>query len=261
MTLADRLRSAALDQRQAAIASVAAGAGVDADALDALAECLGHDRKAIQRPAADAFAALAARGAPVRDRLLRVVETGAPRQRWGAVYALARLGPLPPLALPVLLDGLGSADGDVRWATAELLQRLPEQEVLVARLRALTADGNAAQRKMALYCLRDLGARTPDVERAVSAALADGNRDVRLAAIATLARIASARAVAADRLLAMLADDDVGVRRAAAAALGTLGEATPAVCRALEIAAAGEDAALRRAAEGALRALGRPRPG
>jgi HEAT repeat protein len=257
VTLADRLRSAALDEQQAAIAAVTGGEVADADALDALAECLGHQRKAVQRPAAEAFAALAARGTPVEALLLRVVETGAARQRWGAVYALARFSRLPPAALPILLESLGSADGDLRWATAELLLRLPEQAVLVERLRELVAAGNPAQRKMALYCLRDLGARRPDVERAVLAALADGDRDVRLAAVTTLVRLASARDIAADRLIALLATDDLRVRRAAAAALGSLGESAPRVLAALEAAASGDDAALRRAAEGALRALGR----
>jgi HEAT repeat protein len=256
VTLADRLRSATLEERQAAIAAVAGGEGVDDDALDALAECLGHPRKGVQRPAADAFAALAARGMPVHALLLRVVDAGEPRQRWGAVYALARLGPLPPAALPILLDALGSDDGDLRWATVEMLLRLPERTTLVPCLRDLVAAGNAAQRKMALYCLRDLGARAPEVDDTVLAALADGNRDVRLAAVTTLARLASARDVAAERLLAMLAGDDERVRRAAAAALGTLGEASPRVVGALRAAAGGVDAALRRAAEGALRALG-----
>jgi HEAT repeat protein len=257
VTLADRLRSAVVEERQAAIGAVAGGERIDADAFDALAECLGHPRKAVQRPAADAFAALAGRGTPVHERLARIVEEGSPRQRWGAVYALARIGPLPPAAVPVLLEALGSDDGDMRWATAEMLLRLPEQAALVVRLRELIAAGNAAQRKMALYCLRDLGARTPEVEAAVLDALADEDRDVRLAAVTTLARLARVREVAAERLLVLLARDDVRVRRAVAAALGTLGEAAPRVLAALHSAAEGDDAALRRAAEGALRALRR----
>src|SRR5207247_4157532 len=108
----------------------------------------------------------------------------------------------PPAApLPALLETLGADDGDVRWAAAGILVRLRDRAALVGSLRALLASRNATQRKMALYCLRDLETRAPEVEQAVLHALGDADRDVRLAAIATLARLAPDRGGAAGRPL------------------------------------------------------------
>ena len=221
MTLADRLRSDAPDERRVAIAEIAARTAVDPGELESLVACLGHPAKAIQRPAADAFRALAEQGI--------------------AVEAL----------LTTALD-----DGDVRWAAAELIGRTEPRATAVAGLLPLVRSGNAPQRKMALYCLRDLEAAGEDVERAALAALDDADGGVRLAAMATLTRLAkSDRSAAAAGILKALNAEDPRERRAAAAALGDLGLDTDAVRAALENAARGEDASLRRAAERSLRKL------
>jgi HEAT repeat protein len=256
MTLADRLRSADPAERTAAIAEIGGRTAVDADDLAALAECLGHARKAVQRPAADACAALAARGIEVRPTVVAALASPLARQRWGAAFALARMGTPPPETLPVLLETLGGEDGDLRWAAAEILRRLPERPPVVEALVRLVRADNGAQRKMALYCLRDLGARGTEIEQAALWALGDAQHDVRLAAIAWLVRHASDRETVADRLLIALAGDDAQLSRAAAAGLGTLGERLPRVVSALRAACATPDPSLRRAAEGALRQLG-----
>jgi HEAT repeat protein len=261
MTLAERLRAPAPETRRAAIAALAEGGTVAPEELDALVECLGDAAKAVQRAAAEAFVPLAARGVDVGAVLERALVAGDPRRRWGAAFALALLGNAPASVLPVLLDALGAEDGDLRWAAAAIVGRVRDRTLLCAELRRLAAGGNAAQRKMALYCLRDLDLRAPEVEAAVVAALEDQAWDVRLAAIAALARIAIDRAGAAVRLVRALASDDVRVRRAAAAALGALGETSAVVLRALEAAAAAGDPSLRRAAGAALRLLGRPPSG
>jgi HEAT repeat protein len=256
MTLAKRLRSPDPGERGAAIAEIAARGAADADELTALAECLGHARKAIQRPAADACAALAARGVEVRPVLAAALGSPLARQRWGAAYALARMGVAPPETLPVLLETLGGEDGDLRWAAAEILRRLPERPSVIEALVPLVREGNGAQRKMALYCLRDLGVRGTELERAALGALDDAQHDVRLAALAWLVRHASDREAVANRLLIALAGDQPQLARASAAGLGTLGERAPRVVAALRAACATPDPALRRAAEGALRQLG-----
>jgi len=256
MTLADRLCSADPEERSAAIAEIAARKHVAPSELEALAGCLGHARKAIQRPAADACVALAAHGIDVRPVLGVALGSPLARQRWGAAFALARLGDPPLETLPVVLETLGGDDGDLRWAAAEILRRMPERARVIEALEDLLRTGNGAQRKMALYCLRDLGARAPEIEQAALWALGDELRDVRLAAIAWLARLATDRAAAAERLLIALASDDPQLRRAAAAGLGLLGERSERVLGALREACAGPDPSLRRAAEGALRQLG-----
>ena len=257
MTLAERLHAPDPEVCRAAIAELAERGGATPEELAALADCLGADRKAVERPAAEAFAALAARGVPVDEILLGALASPLPRRRWGAAFALSLAGDPPPATLPVLLETLGADDGDLRWAAAGIVVRLQhERAALVESLRALVASGNAAQRKMALYCLRDLEARTPAVEQAVLHALGDADRDVRLAAIATLARLALDRGGAAERLVHALETGDERVRRAAAAGLGALGERNAPVLAALRAASASPDPSLRRAAEGALRQLG-----
>ena len=257
MTLADRLRSDAPDERRVAIAEIAARTAVDPGELESLVACLGHPAKAIQRPAADAFRALAEQGIAVEALLTTALDAPDPRLRFGAAYALARLGPPPPAALAALLSALALDDGDVRWAAAELIGRTEPRATAVAGLLPLVANGNALQRKMALYCLRDLEAPGEDVERAALAALDDADGGVRLAAMATLTRLAkSERSAAAAGILKALNAEDPRERRAAAAALGDLGLDTDAVRTALEDAAQADDVSLRRAAERSLRKLG-----
>jgi len=249
------LRAAAAEPRLAAIATIVAARTASPAEVAALADCLAHDRKVVQRRAAEAFAALAAGGLDVAAVLGAGLAAPAFRARWGAAYALALAGRLPPAAVPVLLEALGDDDGDLRWAAARIVARLAASPALVARLCELVRTGSPPARKMALYCLRDLDARDAAAEAAAAGALADPDAHVRLAAQATLARVAVDREAAAGRLLAALAAGALAERRAAAAALGTLGAATPAVLDALRAAAGGDDPPLRRAAAGALRRL------
>jgi HEAT repeat protein len=220
-----------------------------------LVGCLGDGKKVVQRRAAEALAALEAAGTPVRAAIEPLLAAPALRTRFGAAYALSRLGPTPASCVPVLLDALGTDDGDLRWAAATIL--LPfGSGTLDEPLRDLLRNGNAAQRKMALYCLRDVEPPPTDVETELLAALADPEAAVRLAAMAALARLGRDRA-AVSRALARLVDDaDVGVRRAAAATVGRIGVADPEVRAALTRAAGGDDAPLARAATAALTRLG-----
>ena len=173
MTLAERLRSEGMEDRVAAIAALRERGSAAPEELAALADCLGHPRKAVQRPAAEAFAALGGTEVAVGPVLDRALASPDARQRWGAAFALSLVGDPPPHTLPVLLETIGADDGDVRWAAATILLRMRDRDGLVAPLAALVAGGNPAQRKMALYCLRDLDARAPEVERAVLSALGD----------------------------------------------------------------------------------------
>jgi HEAT repeat protein len=240
--------------RLAAIARVRETARASPEELSALVACLGHGRKVVQRAAADACAALAGAGVPMGDRLRAALAAESFRLRWGAAYALALPGPPPTECLPVLLETLAQADGDLRWAAAGLVVRMAGQPGVEAALRALLLGPSAAGRKMALYCLRDLGAASPEVRTAAAAALADPDTGVRLAALATVAALALDRADAATGLAVLLDDPDPGVRRAAAATLARFAPHPAAVHAALERAAASADVMLARAAR---RALGR----
>ena len=256
MTGAQRLRSVDVAERLAAMADVIQPGGcADADTLEALAACLGDARKIIQRRAAETFAALGAQGTSVRDVLFHTLESDVMKQRWGAAYALSLLGDAPTVTLPTLLEALGSDDGDVRWAAGNILTRLRGDTALVNALQQLLRTGNPAQRKMAAYCLRDLDARSPGVERALFAALHDPDTYVRLAVVSAIGRLAIDRATAAQGLIELLADPDASLRRVAAAVLGLLGERSDAVRAALKTASQSADASLARAAERSLRLL------
>ena len=250
MTLVERLRSPVAEECVAAIAELREQKRVGTEELAALADCLGHARKAVQRPAAEAFAVLGERGVAVRDVLVAALASPTPGRRWSAAFALARLHEPPQALLPVLVETLGVDDGDLRWAAATVLVGFQNHGEVIG----------VAQRKMALYCLRDLDVRAPDLDEALVRLLDDEDRDVQLAAISSLARLATDRAGAAARLMRALDARDPRLRRAAAAGLGTLGERSESVRAALDRATASPDASLARAAVRALRQLGADRP-
>ena len=243
MTTRDRLRA------------IAARGIADADDLDVVWQALAAIGKAEQRAAAETLAALAQAGQEVGALIDRALADAAPRRRWGATYACALLGPLPASCLPILQDALGDADGDLRWASAAILRAQVALPGLQAVLHGLLDSQNPLQRKMALYCLRDIGAPDATAESAVVAGLDDPDTGVRLAALSALAVLATDRIAAARAIARRLDDPDAGVRRAAAAALGKLGVGDAGTRAALEAARAAGDPALARAAARALAGL------
>ncbi len=240
-----------------ALEAMARRAAWDAQALGQLVAALESPARMRQRHAAELLARLAADRRDVVALLEDALAVGSARQRWGAAYALARCGRLPSSALPVLLEVMGDADGDSRWAAAALIVRaLPAPTVLPALQRVL-AGGTPTQRKMALYCLRDIAVRDEEIADAVAQACTDPVAGVRLAAMAALTVVTPAPRAAAQVLLRSLHDPDAGVRRAAAAHLGRLGIAEPSVRAGLAaIAQEHEDATLRRLATRTLARLG-----
>jgi HEAT repeat protein len=222
--------------------------------VDRLLRALDEPTKRAQRAAAEALGHAGSTDPGLRTRLAGELDRGSATRQWLVAYALFLAGDRSEHLWPVLVASLASDDGDLRWAAARLLVAL-ELPDLTERLIAAVAAGGAEQRKMALYCLRERGERTPGTEAAVVTAVGDPNAGVRLAAIST-ATVAVSPAAAARAVAARLQDADVGVRRAAAATLGRIGVAAPDVVAALERAAQGTDDALARAARGALARLG-----
>jgi hypothetical protein len=101
-------------------------------ALDALLECdrrgplpeallalvldaLGHERKAVQRQAAQVLSLWSRTTPDVASQLRGLLRAGTLRHRFGAAFALAKLGP-DPATLPVLLETLG--EGSMRSTVA-----------------------------------------------------------------------------------------------------------------------------------------------
>ena len=225
--------------------------------VDDLLAGLGDPRKAVQRPAAEALAAEMQSHPDLRDRLASLLEAPAPRLRWGAAYALSLAERAPLDIVPVLLEALGADDGDLRWASATIVTRIAGSAPQVLdRVRSLATSSSALQRKMALYCLRDAGARDEASRAIASAALDDGDAAVRLAAMSAATILAPGDAAVAERIARLVGDADPGVSRAAAATLGRFGVDSPAIRGTLEEAATSTDEALRRAAGAALSRLG-----
>jgi len=231
------------------------------DVLDALVSCVGAAQKTIQRRAIDALAVIAKSGdARIVDRLRRALG-GDRRMRWGAAYALGQIG-AGAFAMDVadaLCEALSDDDGDIRWAAANLIVRLGRDypEEIRARLIVLGADSDHNARKMALYCIRDLGFAGADLLAVLQRAVHDRDVHVRLAALAVLTRLTDASDLAAKLALECLeTDSDPGVRRAAAVALGNFHINSPRAASALRNAAADNtDTSLARAARGALERL------
>ena len=232
------------------------------DVLDALIRCVGAAQKTIQRRAIDALAAIAELGdARVVELLRRSLSSDDRRVRWGAAYALGQIGAdaFTMHVADALSEALSDDDGDIRWAAANLLVRLGREcpDEIRARLIVLGADSDHNARKMALYCIRDLGFAGADLLAVLQHAVHDPDVHVRLAALAVLTRLTDASDSAATLALECLeTDSDPGVRRAAAVALGNFHINSPRAASALRTAAADNtDTSLARAARGALERL------
>lgn len=219
-----------------------------------LVECFDHPLKVVQRRAGEALLALGAAGRPVGAALETAMRSGPFRRRWAAAWTAAQApGGRTEASTAVLFEALGVDDGDVRWAAARILTS--GETRASARLLDLAEGGNDEQRKMAVYCLRDLARRDDAAQARYRAALQDRAAGVRLAGLSAIQRVGRGGAADARAVAALLDDADGGVRRAAAATLGRMGVGDARVVRALRDAAASDDAVLARIAGAALNRL------
>ncbi len=215
--------------------------------LESVLACLGDEAKSVQRLAAETAARFVDRAA-VRAALAALVDAEDPQSRWGAAYALGRMGDAVAGLVP-LLEALDHRDSDRRWAAAKLLVAAALDPIVCDHLCALAERGPARQRRMSLYCLRGAEIATPVMDGIVLRRFGDDDVGVRLAALAWVGVRPIAGAVI-DGVIRLLGEDsDLGVRRAAAAALARCGD-EPRARAALAAAAASPDPALRRAAAG-----------
>ncbi|MGH7856283.1 MAG: HEAT repeat domain-containing protein, partial [Candidatus Binatia bacterium] len=169
--------------------------------LAPLLECLRRPRKAVQRTAAEVLALWSRVTPEIRPRLLERLHDADFHVRWGAAFALAKIGP-EPATLGVLLETLGQSDGDMRWAAQGIVVALARRDPAVRdRLGALVATGTPPQRKMAMYCLRDLGEPLPGIRDALIGGLAHDDPEVRLAALSALSHLFAEDAASAVAVL------------------------------------------------------------
>ena len=228
------------------------------DVVRSLLACLGHSTKKIQRGAATVLTRFAPRQPEIIEALTRRLTDPDPRLRWTAAFTLSQLDLPSPAPLPVLIENLGHQESDLRWAAATAvlqIARRQAQNVAHAMIQ-LVNTGNAVQRRMALYCLRDLKQTDQAAQETYLASLRDEDPMVRLGGLSCLGKLRLTSETIREAILRLLEHDpDIGVRRSAAMTCGQIGHTNPHIVETLRRTAQSDDSSLRKASTGALRKL------
>jgi HEAT repeat protein len=208
----------------------------DEESVAALIEALEHPEKPVIRAAVDALARAAAESATLSARLNALLGDSQRKNRWAVAYVLAQLPSPSNAVIAVLLDGLDHPHADIRWAIGLLLVRLAkESRPLAEALLRLCSRGAPTQRRLAVYCIRDLNLQDRATRRALLSALHDQDPLVRIAAAGSLRRVVELGRCDYDALLrTFLEDPDTRVRGVAALTLAQKGYATNQFFEALE---------------------------
>jgi HEAT repeat protein len=217
---------------------------------------LERSEKPIIRAAVNALVALAEISAELRATLHRKMGDPQVKNPWAFAYVLAHLPQPSRAVVQRLLDNLDHDDADIRWAMGLRLVRLAGTDEGITRelLRRCTI-GNALQRRMALYCLRDLNLQDAASAQVFFAALRDPDPLVRIAAAAGLKR-RNLDSPGKDALLAVfLEDPDNRVKSVAAVTLAQIGAPSERFLRALNLAESSDDEQTKRAVKAALSLL------
>lgn len=225
----------------------------------ALIAGLDHPEKPKIRASVDALIALSARQPDLRETLEQSLSTAQHRNLWALAYVLGHLPQPSGAAIRALLAGLDHKEPDIRWAIALLLIRLAKTESAVASLLLeVSRSGTANQKRMAVYCIRDLQLTDDASLEALLAASADAEATIRVAAVTSLKTRSDIGAAARARLLELfLTDPDVRVCNAAAITLAQLGSPSEDFVAALRAAEKSENAPLKKAVSAALSLLGK----
>lgn len=228
----------------------------------ALIADLDHPDKPTIRAAVDALIARAAMSPQIRDLLNRRLAEAGHRHYWPVAYILGNLPQPSAAAMASLLEALGHREPDIRWAVALLLVRNAKQNAeLVRSLIQLCATGSDNQKRMALYCLRDLTLSDSASLTALFAALRDNEPTVRVAAAICLKARPDIDDAGKNILFQAYSNDkESRVRHAAAITLANLGAPAAEFLLALRKNSASADEQTRKAALAALEVLQKRRP-
>jgi HEAT repeat protein len=219
---------------------------------DALITALGDADKRVARAASETLVVLARAGSGdgVVSLIRRALRNESPRVRVQTAFVLARLEPPEPSLLPALVEGMASAEGDLRWSAARVLVDMGRLHGEIVRvLLGLVRGGQVpAVRRMATFCLRELAPDQPAAAQALLEASRDDDAHVRRAALTAMAGLFDPPAPVVARLDEALDDADASTAGLAALALGELG-AQSALPRLRALAATARTPALQQAAQ------------
>jgi len=218
---------------------------------------LDHPDKPTIRVAVDALISLATASPDIQQTLhQRLIETGH-RNYWPAAYILGHLPHPSGAVIQNLIEALDHREPDIRWAIALLMVRIVKTEGdLLNLLVELSKTGTANQKRMALYCIRDLTLSDSVSLAALLEALRDGDPTVRVAATICLKLRSDLDNAGKSLLLQVyLTDKELRVRNTAAVALANLGSPAPEFMNALRKARESDNDQVRKAAITALELL------
>lgn len=234
----------------------------ESEKIASLIQSLNHPNKKVIRQAADALISLAPGFPHLTQRLDRLLRETLQENRWPIAYVLAHISPASPPCLNVLRETLDSKDPDIRWAAALLFIRLAKSDQgIVTLLYNLLKTGTPTQRRMVVYCLRDIDLKDTASLQALLESLRDPDPLVRVAAVTSLKSLPEIGKDGLDLLLDLfLSDSDPRVRYNAALTLAQVGAPTDKIRRALEDASRSEDPQLKKAATAALDLLQKKGP-
>ncbi len=234
----------------------------DEEKTAALIAGLEHSQKTKIRAAVDALIALSAHEPGLRAILEESLNNAQPRNLWAFAYVLGHLPQPSATTLRALFAALDHNEPDIRWAIALLVTRLAKSEgAVVNLLLELSRSGTANQKRMAVYCIRDLQLRDDGSLQALLAASRDTEASVRVAAVTSLKTRNDAGPKARKRLLELfLTDRDVRVCNAAVITLAQLGSPSEDFIAALRAMEHSENAPLKKAVSAALSLLESERP-
>ena len=215
-----------------------------------------HDKPTI-RAAVDSLIPLARESLELRTLLSHRLTADGHKNYWPAAYILGHLDDPSSACITNLLETLDHPDPDIRWAMALLLQQIARAEHNVVELLSeLCSRGTTKQKRMALYCIRDL-ARSDSVTLAVLlTALSDADPTVRVSAAICLKQRADLDDSGKKILMEVYASDaDPKVRHTVAIALASLGSPSTEFLIRLNQNSNSDDAQTKKAAIAALNLL------
>jgi vesicle coat complex subunit len=227
---------------------------METDRLAALIADLDHPDKPTLRATVDELIVHATNSEPVRETLDQRLNEPGHKNYWPAAYILGHLPQPSGVAIRTLLQTLDHREPDIRWAISLLLVKIAKREGSVVNLLIdLCHDGTANQRRMAVYCLRDLELNDAASLQAIIGLLSDADSTVRVAATTSLKSRSDENERVRQALLdSYLNDGDIKVRNAAAVTLASFGAPSEDFLRALKEAAESDNAQVRKAAAVAL---------